>query len=69
MPLTMVNAGEKKKILRINGKDETRRFLNNLGLVEGCEVAVVSKISGDLIINIKDTKIAIDRTMANRIVV
>ena len=69
MPLSMVNSGEKKQVIRVTGKDETRKFLANLGFVEGSEVTVVSVIAGNLIVNIKDTRVAIDRSMANRIMV
>ena len=69
MPLSMVNSGEKKQVFRVTGKDETRKFLANLGFVEGSEVTVVSVIAGNLIVNIKDTRVAIDRSMANRIMV
>ena len=56
MPLTMV-------------KEETRRFLENLGFVVGSEVVVVSEISGNLIVNIKDSRVAIGKDMANKIMV
>ena len=69
MPLSMVNSGEKKQVIRVTGKDETRKFLANLGFVEGSEVTVVSVIAGNMIVNIKDTRVAIDRSMANRIMV
>ncbi|MGI5892144.1 MAG: FeoA family protein [Bacillota bacterium] len=69
MPLTMVKAGEISNIKKITGKDETKRFLANLGFVEGENITVVSEIAGNMIINIKDTRIALDRSMANRIIV
>ena len=69
MPLSMVNIGEKKQVKKINGKDETKKFLANLGFVEGSEIMVVSEISGNMIIDVKSSRIAIDRTMANRIIV
>ena len=69
MHLSMVNIGEKKQILKVNGKDETRRFLANLGFVEGSEVTVVSELAGNVIVNVKETRVAIDRSMANRIIV
>ena len=69
MPLSMMNIGEQGKVVKINGKDETRRFLENLGFVQGSEVTVVSEISGNMIVDVKDTRVAIDRSMANRIVV
>ncbi len=68
-PLSLSNTGEVKTVVKINGKDETRRFLENLGFVEGSEVTVVSEISGNLIVNVKNTRVAIDRKMANRIIV
>lgn len=69
MPLSMLNTGEVKTVVKINGKDETRRFLENLGFVEGSEVTVISEISGNIIVNVKNTRVAIDRRMANRIIV
>lgn len=69
MPLSMANIGEKKQVIKINGKDETKRFLENLGFVEGSEVTVISEISGNMIVNIKETRVAIDKAMANRIIV
>ncbi len=69
MPLSMINTGEMKKVVKINGNDNTRRFLENLGFVEGSEVVVISEIAGNLIVNIKDTRVAIDKSMANRIIV
>lgn len=69
MPLTMARAGEKNSIKRITGKDEVRRFLASLGFVEGESVTVVSEISGNMILNIKDTRVALDRSMANRIMI
>lgn len=69
MPLSMVNIGEKKLVKKINGKDDTKRFLENLGFVEGSEVTVVSEIAGNVIVNVKETRVAIDKAMANRIIV
>lgn len=69
MPLTMMNAGENGTVQRITGNDETRRFLENLGFVEGTTVSVVSTIDGNLIVNVKDSRVAIDKSMANRIMV
>ena len=56
-------------VIKVGGKDEVRRFLQNLGFVEGAEITVVSELSGNMIINVKDTRIAIDKSMANRIMV
>ncbi len=69
MPLSMLNIGESKRVMKINGNDKTRRFLENLGFVEGSEVTVVSEIAGNMIVTIKDARVAIDRAMANRIMV
>lgn len=69
MPLTMVNAGEENIIKRVGGKEETRRFLENLGFVTGGKVTVVSKIEGNMIVNVKDSRVAIGKDMANKIMV
>lgn len=69
MPLIMLNIGETGKIKRIGGNEETRRFLNNLGFVVGTEVSVVSAIGGNVIVNIKDSRVAINEDMAKRIMV
>lgn len=69
MPLTMVKAGETNCIKKITGKDETRKFLERLGFIEGESVTVVSEMFGNMILNIKDTRIALDKSMANRIMV
>ena len=61
MPLTMVKTGETNVIRKVGGKEETRRFLENLGFVVGSEVVVVSEISGNLIVNIKDSRVAMWR--------
>ena len=69
MPLTLLNIGETGEIKRIGGNEETRRFLNNLGFVVGAEVSVVSAIGGNVIVNIKDSRVAINEDMAKRIMV
>ncbi|MDO4465174.1 MAG: FeoA family protein [Bacillota bacterium] len=69
MPLTMLNAGETNTIKRLGGKEETKRFLENLGFVVGGNVTVVSDIGGNLIVNVKDSRVAIGRDMANKIMV
>ena len=69
MPLTMLNIGETGEIKRIGGNEETRRFLNNLGFVVGAEVSVVSAIGGNVIVNIKDSRVAINEDMAKHIMV
>lgn len=69
MPLTMLNIGETGEIKRIGGNEETRRLLNNLGFVVGAEVVVVSAIGGNVIVNIKDSRVAINEDMAKLIMV
>ena len=68
-PLTMARLGESFKIRDISGKDEERRHLEELGFVPDSDVMVVSEIGGNLIVQIKDSRIALDKTMANRIMV
>ena len=66
MPLSMVNEGEPQVIKKVGGKEETRKFLENLGFVQGATVTVVS---GNMIVNVKDSRVAIGKDMANRIMV
>lgn len=69
MPLTMAPVGQASKIQRVGGNDETKRFLANLGFVVGSEVTVISAIGGNVIVNIKDSRVAINQDMARHIVV
>lgn len=69
MPLTMVREGELNIIKKVGGKEETRRFLENLGFVTGGIVTVISEIGGNMIVNVKDSRVAIGKEMANKIMV
>ena len=69
MPLTMAGEGEGNTIIKVGGKEDTRRFLENLGFVPGAAVTVVSSIGGNLIVNVKESRVAIGRDMANRIMI
>lgn len=69
MPLTMSPIGKKNCITRITGKDEVRQHLAELGFVVGVDVTVISEISGNMILSIKDTRVALDKTMADRIMI
>ena len=69
MPLNVVSSGESFLIKKIIGKEEVRRFLENLGFVAGAQVSVVSEISGNIIVQIKDSRVAISREMAQKIIV
>ena len=69
MPLSMAREGESNVIKKVGGKDETRRFLENLGFVVGSVVTVVAEMGGNLIVNIKESRVAIGKDMANKIMV
>ena len=69
MPLTMANAGEPNIIKKVGGKEETRKFLENLGFVTGGTVTVVSETGGNMIVNVKDSRVAIGKDMASKIMV
>ncbi|MGN0997344.1 MAG: ferrous iron transport protein A [Candidatus Ventricola sp.] len=69
MPLGMANAGDVGVIARITGRDEVRQHLAELGFVVGAQVRVVSKIGGNLILSVKESRIALDAAMAMRIMV
>lgn len=69
MPLTMLDVGGKSIIQKITGKDEVRQHLAELGFVVGSEVSIVSEISGNMIVSIKNSRVALDKTMANRIMI
>ena len=69
MPLTMAKTGESVTIRKITGKDEIRQHLAELGFVVNSEVTVVSEIAGNLILQVKDSRIALDKSMANRIMI
>ncbi|MFR6290992.1 MAG: FeoA family protein [Peptococcaceae bacterium] len=69
MPLSMVSYGQEKVILKITGRDHIQKHLANLGFVVGEPVTVISEIGGNMILKVKDVRIALDKTMANRILV
>jgi len=69
MPLTMAKTGETNMIKKVGGKAEIRRFLETLGFVAGGEVTVVSENNGNVIVNIKESRIAISKEMANKIMI
>ena len=69
MPLSMVTDGESFLIKKVMGQEEVRRFLENLGFVAGAEVSVVSKICGNVIVQIKESRVAISKEMAQKIIV
>ncbi|RHT58975.1 ferrous iron transport protein A [Clostridium sp. AM29-11AC] len=69
MPLTMAVPGEINSIKRVGGKEEVRRFLETLGFVPGGAVTVISQNAGNVIVNIRESRVAISSEMANKILV
>ncbi len=69
MPLTMSDTGNPVTIRKIGGKEETRKFLENLGFVAGEVVTVISDIGGNMIVNVKDSRVAIGKDLAGKIIV
>ena len=67
MPLLLAKVGESNLIKKVTGKEETRLFLEKLGFVTGAAITVISSLGGNLIVNIKDSRVAIDRNMAKGI--
>ena len=69
MPLTMAKPGETVTIRKITGKDEVRQHLAEFGFVVDGSVTVVSEIAGNLILQVNESRIALDRTLANRVMI
>ena len=69
LPLTMASQGEPVTIKKIGGKQETKKFLETLGFVVGGTITVVSEINGNMIVNVKDSRVAIGKDMANKMMV
>ena len=69
MPLAMANVGDVNIIRKITGRDEVRQRLAELGFVVNSDVTVVSQLAGNLILQVKDSRVALDKTMANRIMI
>ena len=69
MPLTLAEAGEENIIRKIGGKQEVKAHLENLGFVVGGTVTVVNAIGGNVIVNVKDSRIAVSKEMAQKIMV
>lgn len=69
MPLTMAETGVENEIKKIGGKSEVRLFLEKLGFVVGSAVTVISQNNGNLIVSIKDARVAISREMACKIII
>lgn len=69
MPLTLANVGEENIIRKIGGSPEIKKHLENLGFVAGGNVTVITSMAGNVIVNVKEARVAISREMAARIMV
>lgn len=69
MPLSLAQVGEENIIKRIGGGSEVKRHLENLGFVVGGEVTVVNTLGGNVIVNVKEARVAISKEMAVKIMV
>ncbi|MDO4567695.1 MAG: FeoA family protein [Clostridia bacterium] len=69
MPLTLANIGEENIIRRVGGSPEAKKHLEDMGFVVGGIITIVSAIGGNLIVNVKDTRVAISRETAARIMI
>lgn len=69
MPLTFANVGEENMIKKIGGKPETKKFLESFGFVVGGTVVVVNEIGGNVIVNIKESRVAVSKEMASKILI
>lgn len=69
MPITMAGIGESCRIRKVGGNEETRRFLANLGFVADAEISVVSALGGNVIVSVKDARVAVNSDMARHIMI
>ena len=69
MPLSLADTGEKNIIRKIGGSPEVKQHLENLGFVVGGEVTVINRLGGNVIVNVKEARIAISREMALKIMI
>ena len=69
MPLTMAKAGERNSIKKLGGKAEIRQHLENLGFIVGTPIIVIAEIGGNVIVNVKESRVAISREMASKIMI
>lgn len=69
MPLTMAKEGETVTIQRVGGKEEIRRHLETMGFVPGAQVTLVTVNNGNVIVNVKESRVAISKEMANKIMI
>lgn len=69
MPLTLADAGEENLILRVGGSPEVKKHLEDLGFVVGGTVSVVSSLGGNVIVKVKEARVAISEEMARKIMI
>lgn len=69
MPLTFANIGEEKMIKKVGGSPETRKFLESLGFVAGGTVTIINELGGNVIVNVKDSRVAVSKEMASKIII
>lgn len=69
MPLTLANVGEENMIRKIGGRPEVKKHLENLGFVAGGNVTVITTMGGNVIVNVKETRVAISKEMAQKIMI
>ena len=69
MPFVLARQGEENKIMAVRGKGETKRFLESMGFVEGASITIVSEFDGNLIVNVKDARVALSKVLAAKIMI
>ena len=69
LPLTFVKTGDLAKVIKVGGKDNVKKHLSDLGFVDGTIVNVISSHDGDIILNVKDSRLAVTKEMADKIMV
>lgn len=69
MPLTLAPMGEERMIVKINGRDNVKQHLADLGFVVGAAVTVIAELNGNMILKVRETRVALDKAMAGRILV
>jgi ferrous iron transport protein A len=69
MPLFMLNPGEQTVIKKVGGKKEVKSFLENLGFTTNSAVSIVSRMGGSVVVNVKNSRVALSRDMADKIIV
>ncbi len=69
IPLTYADPGEENVIMKVNGRPEVKKHLEDMGFVAGSIIRVVSSVNGNLIVSVKDTKVALDKELAMRIMI